>query len=249
MSDFINLQFTVDSHKQYSEDQLLDLLVSKLEQLRNISALKGDINDVLLGYDFDEVDQGYIYAELEPGSLIDGSDLNSVGGSLINNPTTFSEKAFSTSSIADKMKMIGMSPTSQMKMLVADYSKFFNQNESALMNNQNKLNDFISLFLSDMMGLFNTLMPELKSGADLSSMLGIKNISPKLINLSKDLGKAYRKALSSEESSGSLSSSVLGELKDLYSQFMNELIMTIFFGEGAVEDVNLSNNRRIPFSI
>jgi hypothetical protein len=95
------------------------------------------------------------------------------------------------------------------------------------------------MFILDMMGIFNEILPYIEEGKQLSSLTGLNSITEGLTSVSRDLSLAYKRALK-QAKGGQLSKAIFTNLQRKYSDFMNQLIPQVF------PDINEIINNTAP---
>lgn len=252
--DNFKLQLNYDQSAQMTEEDLADFVALKLNNLINAGALSGVLKDILVDYEIPD-SEGFILVELIGGCMLDASKLNTEGASMVTPSDLGTPRTFSVASIKERLIMMNKNPKIRLKAMIRDYVKYYNSQEKNLLEDRELLSRFLSLFVLDLMGLFNDVLPEIKSGKQLGTLLGVRSVSTELNEIAGRLSIAYKKALKSEESSGQLNKNVLTILKDTYSEFINELVKELFFKNfdqvtnTTEQEVPLSNIKRVPFNV
>jgi len=251
MNNF-KIQLSYDQSKQLTEEQVAEFVLMKVTNLISEGALVGDPKDILIDYEVPEL-EGVVYVELENGCLLDAAKLNTEGASMVNPEIDTTPRTFSVASIRERLTQMDKAPRARLKTMIRDYVKYYQSQSKNLMDNQELLTQFLSLFVLDLMGLFNDILPEIKSGKQLGTLLGLKSVSNELNEIAGRLSVAYKKALRAEESSGQLTKGILSVLKETYSEFIHALVNELFFKDIVLddedEDVQLSSMKRVPFNL
>jgi hypothetical protein len=94
------------------------------------------------------------------------------------------------------------------------------------------------MFLTDVMGMFTEVLPQIEEGKQLATLVGTSQVTPKLNKVARELSMAYRRALKMEKNSEQLNKGVYSRLKKSYTEFMTELLEQVFPGmnEGQKEE-------------
>lgn len=251
----IKIKIPLNTTKPLTEELAIIQMMVALERLIEAGALVGNIDDILVDYDINLGADKYVNVELKKESFIDGTDLLVVGAEKIfsnyqvvdghdleeelerrgiSPSEVFGEdgeiKTFSMASITEKLKLQKMNPRVQMRYLVMDYKRFYNSKKNKLMNDPDEFKRVRDLFINDLMGLFNRILPEITNGKQLNSLLGVAQVSPKLTSISRELSINYKKALLAEKNQGMVPKSLYQKLTTSYKKFVDELLISVFPG-------------------
>jgi hypothetical protein len=234
------INFPIKNNPPLTDAKSVKDMMDGLEILVKIGAIRGPIDDVLVDYKICK-DEGYTSAKLKPGSMVDASKLNTVGaystfefpGDMYEEYDSFvkdSSKTFSVATIQDRLKMASLDPKMRMKKIVMDYKMFYAKSKDKLEKDKTMAKNLRSLFLSDMMAQFNNVVPLIMEGQQLAPLLGLSMIDPKLNEYARVLSITYKRAMGQEQKSGSLNKGVYGPVKKAYTEFMDQLTLSVFPG-------------------
>lgn len=248
MDEFLIIQFPIIAEPPLTDEKAILQMTQGLETLIEIGAIKGPLDEVLKNYEVD-LGSGYSTAYLSPDALVDGSKLNTVGSSKafefpkdLISQVDLSEfnKTFSAATIQERLRLSKMNPKVRMRYMVMDYKRFFNANKTKLEKNPEQAKSLKDMFLTDLMGVFNEILPYIEEGKQLNTLIGISQITPSMNKVARDLSLIYKRALKAEKSSGQISKSIYSKLKETYAEFMNQLLITVFPG---IEQMDLSGGK------
>lgn len=237
--EVVRIEFPIKTTTAYSEEVAVSAMVEGLKKLIEFGALKGNIDSFVQNYEVSNPG-GFAVAIIDKTALVDASKLSSVGASLsfpVDLPTEeikLEDRKFSAATIQERLRLNGLDPKIKFRATLLDYKKYYKANESKLTKNPVILNRLKNMFLVDMMGIFNDVLPYIKEGKQLSTLTGLSTLTDGLNNISKDLSLAYRKALQ-QAKGGQISRSVFQSLQVKYAQFMNTLIPQVFPGIDKVD--------------
>lgn len=246
--DTIKIIFPIKFNKSLPKiTDSVEILMAGLNDLIKIGALKGNLDDILLDYDVDK-DTGYIEAILKKDALVDASKLNTSNSSLshpldlnkIKDYFEIENRSYSASSIQERLRLTSLDPKQRFRYIILDYKRYFNQKKSKLEKDPVQIKRLKDMFLVDMMGIFNDIMPALVEGKQLAQLTGLNNVSDGLVNVSKNLSLAYRRALK-QAKDGAISKNNLQDLQKQYATFMNLLIPQVFPGIDKIPGVGVKS--------
>jgi hypothetical protein len=234
----IVLQFPIRTDAIRTEEIAVQGMLSGLDTLIKVGAIKGNIDDILKDHKVN-LNSGYIVAYLKPGSLYDGSKLNTVGASQIYEvPQGFipsvdlsgHDKTFSAATIQERLRIAKYNPKQRFRLIVMDYKRFYATKKSEFEKHPENFPLLRNMFLTDLMGLFNEIVPFIAEGKQISTLIGISQVSSSLNKISIELSRNYKRAIQSEKNSGQINKSILQGLKSIYSEFLDKLIEVVFPG-------------------
>jgi hypothetical protein len=238
--DTIRIEFPIKNSDAFSEEEAVSEMVKGLNKLIEFGALKGKLDDFIQNYEVANPG-GYAVAIINRDALVDASKLNSIGSSLsfpiekTPDRVEIEERSFSASTIQERLRMSGLNPRMKFRSTILDYQKYYKSNQSKLKKTPVLMTRLKNMFVVDMMGIFNEILPYIQEGKQLATLTGLTTVTEGLNTVSKDLSVAYRKALI-QSKDGQLSRSVLQNLQRKYSEFMNILIPQVFPG---IEEMKL----------
>lgn len=249
MDEYLVLQFPIVSTPPITEEHSLKELMKGLTTLVEIGAIKGPLDEVLIDYEID-LDNRVMKAYLVSDALLDGSKLNTVGSSLVievpkellapvlAEELEIEDKTFSVATIQERLRLSNMNPKIRMRYIVMDYKRFWNSRKSSMEKNPDNAIKLKNMFLTDLTGIFNEIVPFIEEGKQLNTLLGLSQITPRMNKVARDLSLTYRRALKAEKTSGQLSKGIYQKLKLQFGEFMSTLVVEIFPG---IEDILASN--------
>lgn len=226
-----------NTHGSISDNEAIKQMKKAVSSLISQGALKGTLSKIIL--DFNIVSNSgsdYAIVSIDKSSFKDGSKLTSVGASLIPSGDPIlstlggESKTFSITTIKERIRVGKMSPRVRFRLTIVDYKKYYMANKTALDKDPAHLAILVRLFLSDLMEMFDSVLPYIKDGKQLGQMLGIEQVARGLNQSARELSIAYKKALNSEETSGAPTPSFYKLLAAKYKEFINQLLIQIFPG-------------------
>jgi hypothetical protein len=234
------INFPIKIEPPLTDAKAVKDMMDGLNILIKVGAIRGPLDEVLLDYK-PCFPGGYVSARLKPGSIVDASKLNTVGAyNTFQFPREMydqfevaddsSSRAFSVTTVQDRLKMSMLDPKMRMKRIVMDYKMFYAKSKDKLEKDKTMAKNLRSLFLSDMMAQFNNVVPYIMEGQQLAPLLGLSMIDPKLNEYARVLSITYKRAMSQEQKSGSLNKGVYGPVKKAYTEFMDQLTLSVFPG-------------------
>ena len=265
-SEYTVLQFPITSGPTATNESAIQEMVVGLKKLIEIGAIKGKLDDILKDYEVSLL-AGYTKAYLEPGVLYDASKLSIVGSAVSSNLCTMKsaysgdnctiesavdgssseeQKLFSVSTIQERLRLAKRNPKIRLRMIVMDYKKFFEMNRGGYAKEPEKFSFLKDMFITDMMGLFREILPYIEEGKQLSTLLGLSQVSPKMTKSARELSLIYRRALRTEKSSGQINKGIWEKLKLIYDQFLSELCSIVFPGSS---ELKVEGNKKAATSI
>lgn len=228
-----------------TEPMAVEQLNSAIDKLIKVGSLKGDPSKFLLNYEIkDWNSENCIIFEIDKEALVDVAPFTTVGGGLVldDNKLNWRDskvelpKTFSVTTVNDRIRQQKYPIRQRLKLIIRDYQQYWKQKKEKLSKDAEQVKQLVQLFLSDLMILFNQVLPEIQEGKQLQSLLGLSQVSQGLNNISRDLSLAYRKALKQEEAQGAPSKTTYQLLSQKYREFLTELIPVVF------EGINLNIN-------
>lgn len=238
MQDYLSIQFPIEAKPPLSEEQAIEGMNYGLARLIEEGAIKGPIDEVLKDFDCD-LDSGYIIAHLTPDSLYDGSKLNTVGASSIYEvPEGYvklgdggeSSKTFSAATIQERLRLSKLNPKVRMRYTVMDYKRYYKSKLESLKKHPEQLKALKNMFLVDLMGIMQEIVPYIEEGKQLNTLLGVSQVSPGMQKVARDLSIVYRRALKSDKAQGQIPKGIYSKLKEAYADFMGQLVVSVFPG-------------------
>jgi hypothetical protein len=234
--DSIYIKIPLKVWKVQTEETALEQFTSALQTLISIGAFVGSMDEILLGYEI-HLDHDCVIAEMTKESFIDGAKLTHVGAGIVHSgiimdarSDTSTRRLFSVSSIDEKLRTMNSSPRVQLKDIIDDYRRYYLARKERYVKNQNSLETLKNLFITDIIGLVNSISSELRDGKQLAVILGVDTIAPKLLGVAKYLSGVYSKAMSAEKESSTIPKDLCESLRESYSKFFAELCKEVFPG-------------------
>lgn len=235
----IKIRIPLNVTRPVSESMAVEQLNAAIIKLIKVGALKGEPSEFMVGYDVKNYDaENCVVVEINKDALVDVAPFTTVGGGLSLDDEKFHwwddkvelPKTFSVATIKERLRLKGKDMRFQVRYLINDYRRYWNSQKDKLQASETDRNNLIQIFLSDLMQLFNTILPSIKEGKQLSALLGLNSISPQLNKVAKDLSFAYKLALKSEEANGAPTKNRYIDLVGKYKAFLNALIPVVFEG-------------------
>jgi vacuolar-type H+-ATPase subunit F/Vma7 len=232
--DTLRIEFPLKSKQKLVETEAVKLMMKGLKKLIDFGAIKGDLDDILLNYSFEDR-YGYAVAELKKDSLVDASKLNSIGASFQYpqdakpEDIKLEDKQFSVQSIEIRMKELRWTPKIRFTQTIRDFRKYWKSKSSKLMKDPVQAKRLRNLFLLELSGIFAEVLPYIEEGKQLAALTGINVLTQGMTSSARDLSLAYRKALRASKT-GQLSKNVYTGLRIQYNNFINQLIPQVFPG-------------------
>lgn len=232
----IVLQFPISALPPLTEEKAVQEMMAGLQKLVDIGAIRDELDDILIDYEVN-LDSGYTIVHLKPESLYDGSKLNTTGTSNIYEvPSDLVskvdlsdfDKTFSAATIQERLRLAKMNPKVRLRYTIMDYRRYYNSKKAEFKKDPEKFRKLRDMFLTDLMGLFNEILPFIEEGKQLNSLIGVSQVAPKMGQVARELSLIYRRALKSEKSAGQINKGVFQKLKKAYSEFLNQLIEVVF---------------------
>jgi len=225
------ISLPITNSTELSSEQYASLMKSGLTELVKIGALKGELDDILVDY---SIDNGNIDMTINKEALVDPSKLSQNGSKLSFNMTIAHSitdiddtKLFSVSTIAERLRIGKLNPKIKFRTILIDYKRFYRMKKSALAKDPALAKRLKDMFILDMMGIFNEILPYIEEGKQLSSLTGLNSITEGMVSVSRDLSLAYKRALK-QAKGGQISKAIFTNLQRKYSEFMNLLVPQVF---------------------
>lgn len=239
----VRIEFPIKGGYNYDESKAVAAMVDGLKKLIEFGALKGKVDDFVQNYEIANPG-GYAVAIIDKNYLVDASKLNSVGASTslsypVDMPTDeilVNQRQFSATTINERLRLSQLNPKMKFRYTILDFKKYYKANQTKLKSKPILMKRLKDMFIVDMMGMFNDVLPEIQEGKQLATLTGLTSITDGMNVISKDLSMAYRKALK-QARGGQISPSVFKTLQAKYTEFMNILITQVFPG---IEEINLT---------
>lgn len=256
MTDTVKIKFPVRSGSNLSEGQIVAAMVEELEKLGEIGCLSGSMDNYLDGYSINRGD-GSITATVRAESLADPAKLSSVGGQYVGSALrgagdapeggfTLKDREFSAQSINERLRYALMDPKMRFRMTLMDYKRYYKQKTKELEKSPARMNTLKNLFLTDLMGMFNEILPSLAEGKQLATLVGMNNVTKGLNSVSRELSMAYKRALRQTKQAGQISKNVLVQLRGSYANFLNMLLPQVFPGMPLAEQPGGTDDKNHP---
>lgn len=241
MNEVVILIPIVNMPQNRTEEQLVLFMGMAVQTLVDLGALKGNVDDILKDYYVDEA-TNYINIKVPQDAIGLTNELEAVGAATCPtykvvtdmnqyiDPVDGELKTFSAATINERLRIAMRNAKLRFRYTVMDYKKYYKQKESMLKKNPEMAQKLRNMFLTDMMGMFTEVLPQIENGKQLATLVGTSQVTPKLNKVARDLSLAYRKALKMEKSSGQINKGAYSRLKKSYTEFMNELLDQVFPG-------------------
>jgi hypothetical protein len=242
LDNLLKIQLPIKAEFAQSDEKAIKAMMDDLSTLIDAGALKGDISDILKDYEID-LESGYITVYLNNDCLVDGSQLNSVGGSKIFSDE---DKTFSSSSIQERLRLSTSNPAVQFRYITQDYKRYYQSKLSLYKSKPELVTQLRDLFVNDLNGLFTKIVPLISAGKQLSSLIGVAQVSHSMSKSASNLSSIYSTMLKSEQTSGSISKTIYSRMKIAYSEFVSELLKVVFPGIEDILGKSDKSNDRIP---
>lgn len=222
-----------------SEDIAVDQMNQAIKKLVASGAFKGNPDDFLKDYVVN-LDVPQVTIEIDDEAYVDGLQLSAVGASpsaeteydapamKVDIESYGTVKLYSVATITERLKLSQRQPKQQMRMMILDYMKYYKNKKETLLGNTELFKSLQRMFLNDLMGLFNVILPEIMEGKQLNQLLGVSQVSPKLTQIATKLSRAYRIALKTEQQQGAPSKNQFVQLAEYYKEFITELMNIVF---------------------
>jgi len=232
----IKILFPIENATQVTQEQAIEAMTQGLNALLKDGAIKGDLDEILVDYSFDS-STGYAIAELNC-ELLDAAKLNTVGASEMYeypigdqvNIEAELQKTFSAASLNDRLKLFKYNPKIRLRYMIMDYKRFWKSKKSMLEKNPKLANGLRSMFVMDMAGLMNEVLPFIMEGKQLAQLVGLNQVTPGLTKVARELSLIYRRAMKANATSGQIPKVIFSQLKEKYSEFMNQLVNSVLPG-------------------
>lgn len=152
------------------------------------------------------------------------------------------DKFFSASSVKDRLVLMKLNPRVKLARQLRDYKTFYKSNSAKLSAEDFEL--LGNLFVTDIMGVLNSIVDQVVEGTSLVSILGLGSIGHKAMLAGKLLSPVYIKALQAEKAMGSVPKAIYEKLTLQFNSFISVLKSIAFeLNEGAgVLEVNQSTD-------
>lgn len=239
MNEVVILIPIVNMPQNRTEEQLVLFMAMAVQTLIDLGALKGTVDDILKDYYVDEA-TNYINIKVPQDAIGLTNELETVGaatcptykvvtdiGQYID-PVDGEIKTFSAATINERLRIAMRNAKLRFRYTIMDYKKFYKQKESMLKKNSEMAQKLRNMFLTDVMGMFTEVLPQIEEGKQLATLVGTSQVTSKLNKVARELSLAYRKALKMEKSSGQINKGAYSRLKKAYTEFMNELMDQVF---------------------
>lgn len=233
--EFVEITFPIKDADKVTEEEAVLQMIEGLKKLVELGGLKGKVDDFVQNYRI-EGGSGFAVAVIDKDAVRDPSYLQTLGAGY-SYPSDFDlktvlieDKNFSVSSIKERVRVGSMPIKTRFRYIILDYKRFFNQNKRKVLANRELAKTVRNLFLMDIMGIFNEVVPMLEEGKQLSQLTGLSTLTKDMMRVSKELSMAYRRAMKQLNGQGQMSKTNISILQEKYSEFMNMLIPQIFPG-------------------
>jgi hypothetical protein len=246
MNEVVILIPIVNMPQNRTEEQLVLFMGMAVQTLVDLGALKGNVDDILKDYYVDEA-TNYINIKVPQDAIGLTNELEAVGAATCPTYKVATDmmqyidaadgelKTFSAAAINERLRIAMRNPKLRFRYTIMDYKKFYKQKESQLKNKPEMAQKLRNMFLTDVMGMFTEVLPQIEEGKQLATLVGTSQVTPKLNKVARELSMSYRKALRMEKSSGQINKSAYSRLKKSYTEFMTELLEQVFPGLGGSE--------------
>ncbi len=135
-------------------------------------------------------------------------------------------KEFSVNEIKSRLKKRKVPARAVAKLVFKDWKRFYASNKIKL--NAEDLRIAEDLFLEDFMSILNRIAPEIKGGKNVTQLLGLNSLSPEAAKVGTSFSKLYKKALTLEETQGSVPPAIYKKMTDMFTQLVNAMKNDIF---------------------
>lgn len=230
----VKIEFPIKTKGAYEESKAVSHMVYGLNKLLEIGGLRGKLDDIVLDYKIHNPG-GYAIAIVDKAAVNDVSKFNTVGAGLsfpvdvIQDVVELKDRQFSAASIQERLRINGLQTRVKFRYTILDYKKFYASKKSTLESKPELMRRLKDMFVLDLMGIFNEVMPYIQEGKQLATLTGLQSITDGLNTSAKDLSYAYRRALK-QAKNGQISPVVFKTLQAKYKEFMNLLIPQVFPG-------------------
>lgn len=221
-----------------SDSMAVEQMNAAINKLIKVGGLKGDPSDFVINYEIKNYDaENCVVVEINKENLVDTAHLQTVAGGLcLVDDDNFNwldrkvplPKTFSVSTIQERLRVSKRNPRQRFQLVIRDYQNWWKRAKDNV--TKEEVQKVVTIFLSDLMQMFNELLPEIQEGKQLQSLLGTNTVSTKLNQSAKQLSLAYRRALVQEEKQGAPSKNIYMNLSKYYREFINNLLPEVFPG-------------------
>ena len=231
--EFVEITFPIKAADKVTEEEAVLQMIEGLKKLIELGGLKGKVDDFVQNYRI-EGGSGFAVAVIDKDAVRDPSYLQTLGAGY-SYPSDFDlktvlieDKNFSVASIKERVRVGSMPIKTRFRYIILDYKRFFNQNKRKVLASRDLARTVRNLFLMDIMGIFNEVVPMLEEGKQLSQLTGLSTLTKDMMRVSKELSMAYRRAMKQLNGQGQMSKTNISILQEKYSEFMNMIIPQIF---------------------
>lgn len=242
-NEFVRIVFPIMNRPSATSESIVEQMMSQMDYLVEIGALKGKVEDLIQDYDID-TSNGYINVTIPKDSMIWADKLETVGAGMAPvfkvteewipkeniRVTEEGVAIFSASTINERLRLAKKDPRVRFRYLTMDYKRYWNSNKNKILNDEELLKGLRNMFLSDVMNLFTEVIPYIEEGRQLSTLIGTNQVTPALNKISRELSLAYKKALKAEGNTGMINKTLYQGLKSKYTEFMVALMDAVLPG-------------------
>lgn len=264
--DNIGIKIPLNTSKPLTEEGATVQMQVALDKLIQVGALVGNIADILVDYDIHLDGDKYVTVIIKGDAYVDAAKFQIIGGEKVFSDFECSDdemdyeamrlgidkldlyeaenegnvvKSFSQATIQERLRISKYDPRVAFRYMILDYKRYFAMKKSQIEADPKLMKQLKGLFLSDLMGMFNRILPSIIDGKQLTTLLGVSNISPDLTHSARELSILYKRALMNEKQTGAISPTNYKRLSAKYKEFVDVLLSKVFEG---TKDTDKSGN-------
>lgn len=238
----IKILFPIKNKLNPTEEESLAALKAGMEKLVKIGALKGNLDDIVKDYQIED-GSGYAKAIVDQDALCDPAKLNTLGAAMSMETDYQVEvddtalkgaldelKTFSAQTITERLRLFKAQPKVRLRYMIMDYRRFYKAKQKMIESNLLYAKQLRNMFITDLMGIFNEILPYIQEGKQLNMLLGLSTVTKNMNRVARDLSMAYKRALKSQASTGQIPKNMFKNLQTQYNIFITELVDQVMPG-------------------
>lgn len=239
----VKLRIAIPHEVPLTDTEAVGFMKLVLESLVTSGALVGSVDEFLVNFELHNGKPDYAaVAEILKDSIRDPHHFIEQGTGLSLDDSAYDwekmkvelPKTFSVATITERLRLGKKEPRIRLRFVVNDYKRYWKAQKDKLKGTQQE-KDLGQMFLSDLMQMFNQVLPSIEEGKQLQSLLGLAAISPTLNKSARELSLIYKRALKQEKTMGAPTKMIYTQLVEKYRNFIDALLPLVFEGASFVE--------------
>lgn len=149
------------------------------------------------------------------------------------------DRTFSAGMVKTRLKVMNLAPKVRLARIVKDYKLFYKGSSKSMTAEQ--MNQAQELFVSDVMGVFNSVVENVINGSNLVSLLGLTMYDKSVADAGRKLSIVYGKSLKLERATGDVPATLYRQLSELFEIFFTKLKEEVFMTKNTNANFNNLN--------